>query len=245
LATYLLVPGAWMGGWAWKDVAARLRAQGHDVYPITLTGLGERVHLARPEIDLETHIADVVNVVKWNDLQDVIVVGHSYSGIVVTGVADRIPERLSQLVFVDSAPFADGMAFIDLYPAEARAGLERVVEQAGDGWRFPFPSFETLEKDASLAGLGEAERALMAEKAVAQPWQTYTQPLHLQGGHEASYKHVVIACDDFRNMVAAGIPQIVALTKPPWRFLELQTGHWPMLSAPGELAQLLDQLAVE
>ena len=94
MATYVLVPGAWLGGWAWRDVAARLRAKGHDVFPITLTGLGERVHLARPEVDLETHIADVVNTVQWNDLDDVILAGHSYAGIVITGVADRIPDRL-------------------------------------------------------------------------------------------------------------------------------------------------------
>ena len=80
--------GAWLGGWAWQDVATRLRAKGHDVYPVTLTGLGERVHLARPEVDLETHIADVVNTIEWNDLDDVILAGHSYAGIVVTGVAD-------------------------------------------------------------------------------------------------------------------------------------------------------------
>ena len=94
LATYVLVPGAWLGGWAWQDVAARLRRKGHDVYPVTLTGLGERVHLARPEVDLETHIADVVNTIKWNDLDDVILAGHSYAGTVITGVADRIPDRL-------------------------------------------------------------------------------------------------------------------------------------------------------
>src|ERR687893_1746620 len=116
LATYILVPGAWLGGWAWRDVAARLRTGGHDVYPITLTGLGERVHLARPEVDLETHITDVVNTITWNDLDDVILAGHSYAGAVVTGVADRVAERVSQLVYVDSAPLSDEMAMTDLYP---------------------------------------------------------------------------------------------------------------------------------
>jgi pimeloyl-ACP methyl ester carboxylesterase len=104
MAAYVLVPGAWLGGWVWRDVAARLRGKGHDVYPITLTGLGERVHRARPEIDLETHIADVVNTIEWNDLRDVILAGHSYAGSVITGVADRIRDRVDQLVYVDSAP---------------------------------------------------------------------------------------------------------------------------------------------
>jgi pimeloyl-ACP methyl ester carboxylesterase len=244
LATYVLVPGAWLGGWAWRDVTPRLRANGHDVYPMSLTGLGERVHLARPEVDLETHITDVINLVAWNDLDDVILVGHSYSGIVVTGVADRIPDRLAQLVFIDSAPFADGMAFMDVSPPEAQTALQRTVDESGDGWLYPFPGFEGLAKDASLEGLDEADRALMTAKAAPQPWATYTQPLRLQRANETPpYRQVVIACNDFRQLIAAGIPQITALTKPPWHYLELETGHWPMLSAPAELAEMLDQLS--
>jgi pimeloyl-ACP methyl ester carboxylesterase len=245
MATYVLVPGAWLGGWAWRDVAAHLRARGHVVYPVTLTGLGERVHLARPEVDLETHITDVVNTVQWNDKDNVILAGHSYAGSVVTGVADRIPNRIQQLVYVDSAPLADGMAMTDLYPPDAVAALRQAVDQAGDGWRWPFPGFEELAQNASLAGLGEPERALIAAKAVAQPWATYTQPLRLQhadAGDTVPYRRVVIACDDVRGLVAAGVPQIVALTAPPWHYLDLQTGHWPMFSAPAELADMLDGL---
>ena len=245
MAIFVLVPGAWLGGWAWRDVAAHLRSRGHDVYPITLTGLGERVHLARPEIDLETHITDVVNTVEWNDLDDIILAGHSYAGIVVTGVADRIPDRIEQLVYVDSAPFADGMAMVDLYPPDALAALRQTVDQAGDGWRWPFPGFEKLAEDASVAGLGEREQAAIAAKAVPQPWATYTQPLHLQhadAGDAVPYRRVAIACDDMRGLVAAGVPQIAALAAPPWLYLELETGHWPMFSAPVALAEMLDGL---
>src|ERR671913_307403 len=158
MATYVLVPGAWLGGWAWQDVAARLRAGEHDVYPMTLTGLGERVHLARPEIDLETHIADVVNTIEWNDLDDVILAGHSYAGVVITGVADRIPDRLSRLVYVYSAPLGDGMAMVDLFPPDALAALRQTVDESGEGWRWPFPGFEWLAADTSIAGLGEREQ---------------------------------------------------------------------------------------
>src|SRR5215207_8730725 len=139
MAAYVLVPGAWLGGWAWRDVAARLRAKGHDVFPITLTGLGERVHLARPEVDLETHIADVVNTIQWNDLGDVILAGHSYAGIVITGVADRIPDRVDQLVYVDSAPLAEGMAMTDLYPPDALTAMQQAVDQAGQAGAGPSP----------------------------------------------------------------------------------------------------------
>src|SRR4051794_4816561 len=162
LASYILVPGAWLGGWAWGDVAAGLRARGHDVYAITLTGLGERVHLARPEVDLATHITDVVNTIQWNDLEDVILAGHSYAGIVVTGVADRIPDRIQQLVYVDSAPLGDGMAMVDLYPPDALAALRQTVDQTGNGWRWPFPGFEELAKNASLAGLKDRGQAVIA-----------------------------------------------------------------------------------
>jgi pimeloyl-ACP methyl ester carboxylesterase len=245
MAIFVLVPGAWLGGWAWRDVAARLRSRGHDVYPITLTGLGERVHLARPEIDLETHITDVVNTIEWNDLDDVILAGHSYAGIVVTGVADRIPDRIEQLVYVDSAPLADGMAMTDLYPPDALTAMRQAVDEAGDGWRWPFPGFEKLAEDASVAGLGEREQAAIAAKAVPQPWATYTQPLHLQhadAGDAVPYRRVAIACDDMRGLVAAGVPQIAALAAPPWLYLELETGHWPMFSAPVALAEMLDGL---
>ena len=240
MAAYVLVPGAWLGGWAWQDVAARLRAKGHDVYPITLTGLGERVHLARPEVDLETHIADVVNTIEWNDLDDVILAGHSYAGIVVTGVADRIADRIQQLVYVDSAPLADGMAMTDLYPPDALAALRQTVDESGEGWLYPFPGFERLAEIRALPVSANANK---------QPSQL--EPLRTHGQHTPSryvsstrtptapYRQVLIACDDMRGLVAAGVPQIAAMAAPPWHYLELETGHWPMFSAPADLAEML------
>src|SRR5215207_4975861 len=243
MAAYVLVPGAWLGGWAWRDVTARLRAKGHDVFPITLTGLGERVHLARPEIALETHIADVVNTIQWNALGDVILAGHSYAGSVITGVADRIPDRVDQLVYVDSAPLADGMAMTDLYPPDALAALRQTVDESGEGWLYPCPGFEYLAEDTSIAGLGESEQAAIAARATPQPWATYTQLLRLEHADEAApYRQVLIACDEMRGLVAAGVPQIAFMASPPWHYLELETGHWPMFSVPAELADLLDGL---
>jgi pimeloyl-ACP methyl ester carboxylesterase len=245
MAAYVLVPGAWLGGWAWRDVAARLRAKGHDVFPITLTGLGERVHLARPEVDLETHIADVVNTIQWNDLDDVILAGHSYAGTVITGVADRIPDRVDQLVYVDSAPLANGMAMTDLYPPEALAALRQTVDESGKGWLYPFPGFASLAEDTSIAGLGESEQAAITARATPHPWATYVQPLRLEhaDAEVAPYRQVLIACDEMRGLVAAGVPQIAVMAAPPWHYLELETGHWPMFSAPAELTEMLDGLA--
>ena len=106
--TYVLVPGFWLGGWAWRPVTDALRARGHEVYPVTLTGLGERAHLATPDVDLDTHITDVANLLRYEDLRDVVLVGHSYGGLVVTGVADQLPDRVRQLVYVDTGPLPDG-----------------------------------------------------------------------------------------------------------------------------------------
>src|SRR5438034_4105653 len=140
----VLVPGACLGGWAWHDVAARLRSLGHDVHPVTLTGLGDRVHLAHAGIDLETHIADVVNVLDYEDLEDAVLVGHSYAGVVVAGVADRRPERLAAVVYLDTGPLPDGMAIVDVQRPELRDRQRRDAEERGEGWRWPVPDRGTL-----------------------------------------------------------------------------------------------------
>ena len=106
MSTYVLVGGAWIGAWAWQDVARRLRADGHEVYPLTLTGLGDRVHLTSPDVNLETHIADIVNTLISEDLHDVVLVAHSYASVPLTGAADRASERIARLVFVDTAPIS-------------------------------------------------------------------------------------------------------------------------------------------
>lgn len=133
VATYVLVGGAWLGGWCWQSVARQLRDGGHEVYPVTLTGLGERAHLATPEVDLDTHVRDVSNLIEFEDLSDVVLVGHSYAGMLVPLVADRI----SGLVFVDTGPMPDGTALIDTFPHEAREAIEQRVKNDGDGWKYP------------------------------------------------------------------------------------------------------------
>jgi pimeloyl-ACP methyl ester carboxylesterase len=248
MTTYVLVGGAWVGAWAWQPVTRQLRERGHDVHPVTLTGLGDRSHLAAPETDLDTYLDDVVNLVEFEDLHDVVLVGHSYAGHVVTGVADRIPERIAQLVYLDAGPSPDGAAFIDLQPPPARELIERLVDQAGDGWRIPMPAWEDLEgvMGASLEGLGPDERARMRARAVAQPVRTWTQPLTLRDPARDQLPKALITCSiplaQVREMVAAGHPWFAELAGPEWSFLELPTGHWPMFSVPQRLASLLARL---
>jgi pimeloyl-ACP methyl ester carboxylesterase len=249
MATYVLVPGAWLGGWAWEPVTRRLQAQGHDVHPVTFTGLGERSHLASPEVDLDTYIADVVDLVESEDLHDVVLVGHSYGGHVVTAVADRIPDRISLLAFLDAGPSPDEAAFLDLQPPAARELIERLAEEAGEGWRIPLPTWEELEgvMGASLEGLGQEERDHMRARATAQPLRTWTQPVSLKNPAREGLPKLLIICSiplvQVRQMIASGHPWFAALAGPEWSFLELPTGHWPMFSVPDSLASLLLDLA--
>ena len=249
MTTFVLVPGAWLGGWCWQPVADQLRARGHHVYPVTLSGLGERVHLASPQVNLDTHIADIVNLLEYEDLHDVVLLGHSYGGTPVTGAAARAAERIAQVVYLDSAPIPADTAFLDAWPPEARAHVERKVAEHGDGWRLPMPSWEELEtvNGASLAGLDDAQRAHMRSRATPQPFATYSQPLRLANPTHDPLPSVAIlnsfTLAQVRELQANGHPWGLAMSGPHWSFVELPTGHWPMFSIPQALADLLHDLA--
>jgi len=246
MATFILVPGAWLGGWVWEHTARRLREHGHDVHPVTLTGLGERARLAGPEVDLDTHVDDVVDLVRDQGLDDVVLLGHSYAGIVVTGAADRIPERLAKVVYLESGPVPDGVAYLDMEEPKARERDERQVAETGDGWRLAMPSWDELEhgNGASLEGLGDAERTWMRDHATDHPFGTYTQPLRLRNATAQPLPKVLVSSsfplEQVRELIAGGHPWFAALAGPEWQLLELRTGHWPMASRPDDLADLLD-----
>jgi pimeloyl-ACP methyl ester carboxylesterase len=249
MATYVLVGGAWLGGWCWQKVARLLQDNGHDAYPATLTGLGERVHLASPQVDLETHITDVVNLIEFEDLHDVVLLGHSYGGLVVTGAADRIPERISQLVYLDTAPLPDGGMLLEKFPPELRKRVEDQVQELGEGWKFPIPPPEELANMASLEGVDEDHLRLLYSRATPQPFGTYTQPLRLTNPAREGLPKLEILCSfslaQVQEMIASGQPLFRELAGPEWRFVELPTGHWPMFSRPDDLAELLLSLPPE
>ena len=135
MATFVIVHGAWSGGHAWRWLRPLLQAAGHEVFTPALTGLGERSHLANAQIDLDTHVLDVVGVLEYEDLLQVVLVGHSYGGVVITGVADRVPERLAQLVYLDAEVPMDGQSEFDLLPPEERAVYQESARSKGQGWR--------------------------------------------------------------------------------------------------------------
>jgi pimeloyl-ACP methyl ester carboxylesterase len=245
MATFVLVPGFWLGSWVWDAVGRELRAAGHEVHPMTLTGLGDRVHLATPQLDLETHTTDILSAIEYAGLEEVILVGHSYGGLPVALAADRAPGQLARVVYLDSAPLPDGMRQFDFNPPGVQEEIEKRVAAEGEGWRIPPPPFiEVAEDPANLAGLSEADLALLRTRSVPQPFATALQPLRRP--HGGSVPETLIACvfpeDQVRQMIADEHPMFGGFAGPP-QVLPLATGHYPMLSRPADTARALASLA--
>jgi len=237
MATFVLVPGAWLGAWAWDDTAGALRERGHTVSPLTLTGLAEQAHRATPETNLDTHIADITGFVEQHDLHEVTLVAHSYAAAPVTGAAARLGDRLERVIYVDGGPFAEGMCMLDLMPPEA---AEQLRQQAAEhGSLLPIPPFEVLSKTNNVDGLDEARREALYARATPQPFGTYTQRLTGPVEPAPGVDRVLVACRDFQGLLDSGMPMVAFLNEAPWRRFDLPTGHWPMLSAPAELADVL------
>ncbi|MEV0532084.1 alpha/beta fold hydrolase [Kitasatospora sp. NPDC050463] len=244
MSTFVLVPGFWLGAWAWDDVARPLREAGHTVHAVTLTGMAERSAEAGPEVGLETHIADLTDLLTREDLWDVVLVAHSGGSTPVTGAADRMPERIRRVVYLDSGPVPDGAALGDLWEADHRA---HVMATLVDGWRHPMPSWEEFAASGTSAdGLDDAARAAVRERATDQPVATFTDPLRLTGAGAALPK-ALVSCsfplEQVRAMIASGHPYFSRLGGPEWELRELPTGHWPMFSRPAETAAVLAELA--
>jgi pimeloyl-ACP methyl ester carboxylesterase len=173
MATFLLIHGAWFGGWIWKRVTPLLRAAGHESLKPTLTGLGERAHLARPEVSLYTHVQDVRGVLAYEDVRGVVLVGWSYAGMVITAVAEQAADRLARLVYLDASVPEDGQAALDLLDPATRAAREERVRTEGQGWQMLPPPVEQFGITA------EADARWVRPKLVAQPFKTCQEPVRL------------------------------------------------------------------
>src|SRR3954454_19634713 len=134
MATFVLVHGAWHGSWCWKRVRKALQMRGHDVFTPTLTGVGERSHLLSPDVTLDTHIEDVVNLIAWEELSDVVLCGHSYGGCVITGVADRLPDRVGAMVYLDAFVLEHRQSLHDTLPPAQKALQIELAREHGEGW---------------------------------------------------------------------------------------------------------------
>ena len=234
MATFVLVHGAMHGGWCWQKVVRLVRARGHEVFAPTLTGLGERVHLAHPRIDLDTHVRDVLGVLEYEDLRDVVLVGHSYGAVVITGVADRLRERIAHLVYVDGMMAGDGQAVLDFFPPEWGAGRRALVDAEGHGWRLPPPA------DLSVWGIASDEDAAwVSAKLAPQPFGTFTQPLRLTNPTGFGGPKTFVACGEAPPSGWRDRMTERARTEGGWRYRALAAGHDAMVTAPREVAALL------
>lgn len=247
VATFVLVPGFWLGAWAWRAVANTLRTKGHEVYAVTLTGLAEKKHLIGPDIDLDTHTLDVFNLIEYEGLTNVILVGHSYAGLVVTAVADRLAPKLAKLVYIDTAPLPNGMSLIEFYPSDLRKTYRQRVAMEGGGTRLPFPPWEELDKAGSAKDLDEEMRAVITSRATDMPFGAARQPVTLMKSARAQLPKTAIWCtlpsEQVKQLVGTGNATFQELAGPEWKFVDLPTGHWPMFSKPRELAEMLAQEA--
>lgn len=234
MADFVLVHGAWHGAWCWRDVLPSLVRAGHRAHAVTLTGLGERRHLLSPAITLETFIADVREAMEAEEMQRVVLVVHSFAGMVGTAVADRMPERIAHLVYVDAVVPAPGESWSSTHAAATREARIAAAEASHD-YAFPPP-------DPAVYGLAGAQHDWVRRRQVPHPGHTYTLPLQFDAQRVAGIARTFIDCpkpplatiDASRRRVRD--PDFWGA---PWHVVELATGHDPMVSAPQDLAQVL------
>jgi pimeloyl-ACP methyl ester carboxylesterase len=231
--TFVLVHGAWHGGWCWSRVADRLRGGGHTVFTPTLTGLGERSHLLRAGIDLKTHIADVINVMKWERLGDVVLCGHSYGGLVISGVAEQMAGAIRSIVFLDAFVPHDGDSGYDLTGPAVREGIEAALRRGDIGMP---------PRSAEAFGVNAADRAWVDSLCVPQPIGTFTDKIALTGARDRIARKSYIRAASYAN---PGFDRALAAAKsdPSWRTYEVPCGHDVMVDAPDRLTEILLEAA--
>ncbi|MEV4928048.1 alpha/beta hydrolase [Streptomyces roseoverticillatus] len=254
MTAFVLVPGAHTGGWIWEDVAARLREAGAEARPVTLTGMGggadehdEADRGTRTGTDLETHIQDVVRLIDEIDAPEVVLVGHCYGVHPALGAAGRRAERVARIVYVDTTVPQDGAPALELIPDQAlRDALrQRTGETGADDLLSP-PAADEWQRWGSLAGIPQDALDRLTGLAAPQPLATLTRPLRAPDGAVSELPTTGVLCTAngagialLESFLKMGDPRLKALAHPRIGFFELGTGHWPMLSAPGELAAIL------
>jgi pimeloyl-ACP methyl ester carboxylesterase len=230
MATFVLVHGAWHGSWCWKRVRKALLALGHEVFTPTLTGVGERAHLLAPHVNLDTHIDDVVNLIRWEELSDVVLCGHSYGGCVVSGVADRIPGKLRELIYLDAFVLHDGESAHDTLPRDQMNLQLELTRQHGEGWKVP-------PIPAEVFGVNSQDREWVNRQCTVQPLATFQQAIKLRGAAEAIKPTTFILADGWSD---SPFPQYCQRAKAKgWRTLSISCGHDVMLDRPEELTSVL------
>ena len=228
MAVFVLVPGGYGGSWIWRPIRNSLWQAGHEVYTPSLTGMGERVHLANPEVDLSVHIQDVVNEITFSDLKEVNLVGYSYAGMVITGVAEKIPERIAQLIYLDAWVPEDGQSAADLIGTEAAELTMQVVQAYGDGWKLIPTNLEEYPR------------------MTPQPIKTGFEKLSLKNPAAARLPKAFVSFteDSAEDLMLIPILRFAEQVKndPDWRYLEVHGDHLVTLTEPEKIVQVLLEL---
>jgi pimeloyl-ACP methyl ester carboxylesterase len=233
MATFVLVHGAWRGSWCWKRVRRALQAHGHEVFTPTLTGVGERSHLLTPQVNLDTHINDVVNLMKWEELSDVVLCGHSYGGCVISGVADRLPERIRAVVYLDAFILENGQSLHDTLPAAQRDLQIDLTRRLGDGWKVPPIPGEVFN-------LNQADLAWVNGQCTMQSLATFQQPITLHSRQPIKNATFVLA----NGWNDSPFPAFFERARANgWATHTLACGHDVMLDMPDELTDVLAGVA--
>jgi pimeloyl-ACP methyl ester carboxylesterase len=237
MATLVIVPGAWSGAWVWQWLTPYLRDAGHQVHLVALSGIGERADLAHPGINLDTHITDVVTALEFADLRDVVLVGGSYAGMVITGVADRVPDRLAQVIYLDATVPEDGQSLYDAWGDDeaVRAAERQEAEAAGTPGFLPIPR---AWMEAAIADM--AIRSVMLERLTPHPLATFAQPIRLTNPDRTHVPHAFIHC----AVTDGPEPPFLARVRadPNWRYVEIPFDHLAPITAPRETAAALLEL---
>jgi pimeloyl-ACP methyl ester carboxylesterase len=234
MANIVFVHGGFHGGWCWAKVAKILRSQGHDVFTPTLTGLGERVHLLSQSIGLDTHINDIVNVIRYEELHDVILVGHSYGGMVVGCVADQMADRIQSIIYLDAFIPKNGQNMFADQIERARTELEELAREKGDGWWVP-----PVNPKGKILGLtNEEEISWLSRCLTAHPLKTFTDIAKLDGNTNEIDKYYIY-CTQKPHGSSFKKYADEARISPEWTLFEIDAHHDPMISVPEELCELI------
>jgi len=230
--TFLVCHGAWSGGWSWKKMVPPMQAAGYRLIVPTYTGLGERAHLANPSIDLETHIQDILSVIKYEDLHDVVLLGHSYGGMVATGVADRVPDRINQVIYLDAFVPDNGQCLLDFLSEFERQRM-RELAKGGDAWRVP--------PNPSAPDTPSEDLDWLTERRMPMPAKCFQMGVRLRNGATKLPRSYIYAK---RIAPADTFGQFAARVKsaPGWRYFEIDASHAPDITAPEALMKLLQEI---
>jgi pimeloyl-ACP methyl ester carboxylesterase len=234
MATFVLVHGAWHGSWCWARVRQGLIEQGHRVFTPTLTGVAEQSHALSSDIDLQRHVDDVANLIRWEELDSVVLCGHSYGGCVISGVAEVVPDRIAALVYLDAFLLEDGECLHDLLPVEHRELQVSLANEHGEGWRVPPIPAEVFNVNA-------VDRDWVDRQCTPQPLATFQQPIRLHGGPSRVARNHFIYASDWE-----GTPFTACYERAKargWTTSEIACGHDVMLDRPEALTAELTAVA--